>query len=310
MKSYADRAIVREVGLRDGLQAEDARLDVEAKKRLYDALVAAGERHIEITSFVSPRAIPQLADAEALLEAVGPHPDVGISALVPNVRGAERALKAGVDEITVFLSASETHNQENVNQSVAASLENARAISALVREAGTVAASAVIATSFACPYEGPQDPQKVSELAFRLREMGFHPILFGDTIGAASPSDVARLLDQLSRHLPVRETGLHFHNTRGAALAGVLVGLDYGVALFDGSVGGMGGCPYAPGATGNVATEDIVAMLEGMDIHTGIDLAALVRAAHLAEGLVGRMLPSATARAFDAERGAWKSDVH
>lgn len=309
MRPFSPRAVIREVGLRDGLQAESVTLTTAEKKLLYDALVAAGVTRMEVTSFVSPTAIPQLSDAEAFLGLIGPHPTVHLSALVPNPRGLERALAAGIDEATVFLSASETHNRANVKRTVDESLEGAKEV-AHVAAGAKLPHSAVIATSFGCPYEGPQDPVRVTELALRLREMGFHPIFFGDTIGAASPTAVARLLDGLANRLAVRETGLHFHNTRGAALANILMGLEHGVDLFDASVGGMGGCPYAPGATGNVATEDVLAMLEGMGIETGIHLQGLVRAALVAQRLVGRELPSSSLRAFDVEKGVWTTHAH
>ena len=309
VRSFPPRITLREVGLRDGLQAEAARLDLGAKLRLYRALVRAGHTRIEATSFVSAKAIPQLADAAGFLAAIGPHPEVQLSALVPNLTGAERAVAAGVDEVTVFLSASETHNRHNVRRSVAESLAQAEAVAGAPATSGVVR-SAVIATAFACPYEGPQDPQKVAELARRLREMGYAPILFGDTIGAANPTMVSRLLEATERHLPVREIGLHFHNTRGAALANILVGLEHGVTLFDASVGGMGGCPYAPGATGNVASEDVVAMVEGMGVATQIDLARLIEAAALAQELVGRELPSACLKAFDLGEGTWAAYAH
>ncbi|MHB1505422.1 MAG: hydroxymethylglutaryl-CoA lyase [Sulfobacillus sp.] len=303
------RITLREVGLRDGLQAESAILSLADKVALYQALVGAGLTRIEATSFVAAKAIPQLADAGQFLAAVGPHPDVWLSALAPNLTGAERAVAAGVDEVTVFLSASETHNRHNVRRSVQQSLSQAADIASAL--AGSqVVRSAVIATAFDCPYEGPQDAAKVAELARRLREMGYAPILFGDTIGAANPVTVSRLLEATERHLPVREIGLHFHNTRDSALANLLVGLEHGVTLFDAAVGGMGGCPYAPGATGNVASEDVVAMVEAMGITTGVDLAKVIAAAALAQDLVGRQLPSACLRAFDRVQGTWTAYGH
>ncbi len=284
-------------------------MPIADKVALYQALVSAGLTRIEVTSFVAPKAIPQLADAAQFVAALGPHPDVWLSALTPNLTGAERAVAAGMDEVTVFLSASETHNRHNVRRSVQQSLSQAAEVAEAL-EGASVVRSAVIATAFDCPYEGPQDAQKVAELARRLREMGYAPILFGDTIGAANPLSVSRLLEATERHLPVREIGLHFHNTRDSALANLLVGLEHGITLFDGAVGGMGGCPYAPGATGNVASEDVVAMVEAMGITTGVDLAKLVAAAALAQDLVGRQLPSACLKAFDRTQGTWAAYAH
>jgi len=302
-------ATVREVGLRDGLQAEETIVPVEGKLRLYRALVAAGVERIEVTSFVAPRAIPQTADAEALLAAIGAHPGVSLSALVPNVRGLERALASGVDEVSVFLSASESHNRSNVNRTVEESLAGAADIARLAKE-GAVLASAVIATSFSCPFEGRQEPARVAGIARRLHDLGFAPILFGDTIGAASPTDVLRLLDAVSPHIGTGEIGLHFHNTRGLAPANILAGLERGVSLFDASVGGLGGCPYAPGATGNVATEDVAGLFEGMGIFTGLDLSSLVTAGRLAASLVGHSPESFADRAFDTEKGVWAAYAH
>lgn len=302
-------ATIREVGLRDGLQAEETIVPVEGKLRLYRAMVAAGAKRIEVTSFVAPSAIPQTADAEALLEAIGEHPGVRLSALLPNVRGLERALSSCVDEVTVFLSASEAHNRSNVNRSVEESLAGAAEIARRVRER-SFPASAVIATSFSCPFEGYQEPEKVARIAERLHDMGFTPILFGDTIGAASPTDVFRLLEAVTRRVGTDEMGLHFHNTRGAAPANILAGLEAGVSLFDASVGGLGGCPYAPGATGNVATEDVVGLLDGMGIRSGFDMALLVAAGNLAGNLVGHSPESFAARAFDAEKGVWAAYAH
>jgi hydroxymethylglutaryl-CoA lyase len=299
MTHLPSRVTVREVGPRDGLQAEDAFVPTEGKVRLVRALVAAGFRRIEVTSFVRPDAIPQLRDAEALLAALGPHEGVVFSALVPNARGAERALAAGVDELTVFLSASEGHNRANVRMSVAESLA---AVAEVVRVVGgRRPVSGVVATSFHCPFDGPTKPERVAEIARRLHDLGVDPILFGDTIGLADPVGVSRLVRAVRAAVPDARIGLHFHDTHGRATANILAGLLEGVDLFDASVGGLGGCPYAPGASGNVASEDVVAMLGAMGIETGIDLDRLLAASRLAEELVGRPL---TAHVLQAQKGA------
>lgn len=309
MERLPTEVTIREVGLRDGLQAEERILSVGQKLSLYGALVDAGARRLEVTSFVSPKAIPQLADAEELVRAIGDHPDVHLSALVPNVRGAERALASDVDEVTVFLSASEAHNRENVKCAVAESLAAAGEVAQLARDA-SFPASAVIATSYFCPFAGHQEPAQVADIAHQLFDLGFAPILFGDTIGAAAPSDVHALLDRVLTFIPVPAVGLHFHNTRGTAPANILAGLERGVTLFDASVGGLGGCPYAPGATGNVATEDVVGMMAGMGIATGFNLVRLVKAGHFAAELVGHPAESFASRAFDAEKGVWAAYAH
>jgi len=294
---------LREVGLRDGLQAEERVLSPEEKAALLQALRDTGLSRLEVTSFVHPRAIPQLGDAEAFLDVAEKPPGQVWSALVPNRRGAERAAaRPIVDEWTFFLSASERHNQANVRMSVEASMRAAAEVADAAQGAGR-RTSAVVATSFVCPYAGPTPPGDVVGLARRLFALGYRTLLFGDTIGAASPTMVRRLVRELRAALPDAELGLHFHNTRGQAPANALAGFTEGVRLFDGSIGGMGGCPYAPGATGNVATEDLAWLFEAEGHATGLDLARLARAARTAETLVGRRLPGAVMRTFDAAPG-------
>jgi len=287
---------LREVGLRDGLQAEDRILATQDKASLLRALSGTGLRRLEVTSFVHPKAIPQLADAEAFLALAEKAPGQTWSALVPNRRGAERAAQMdAIDEWTFFLSASDAHNRQNVRMSVEDSLGAAAEVAEAAARAGREI-SGVVATSFVCPYAGPTPVADVVGVARRLYGLGYRRLLFGDTIGAATPSMVRRLVRALQDALPEAEFGLHFHNTRGQAPANALAGFDEGVRLFDGSIGGMGGCPYAPGATGNVATEDLAWLFEAEGHATGLDVTALARAARQAERLVGRRLPGAVMR--------------
>ncbi len=292
MPSWPAHVDVREVGPRDGLQNESP-VPVEARVRLIDALSATGLRRIEAASFVSARAIPPMAGAEDVMAAITRRPGVVYSALVPNPKGAERAVAAGADEIELVVSASETHNQKNVRRSVAESLIGARDVVEIAHD-GRIAAEAIVSTSFGCPYEGDVAPERVAQLAGHLVDAGADSLSFGDTTGMATPRRVSDLIDALDRAgiAPAR-IGLHFHNTRGTALANVVAALDRGVVRFDASIGGLGGCPYAPGASGNAVTEDLVHMLQDMEIDTGVDLDALIDCARLAQEIVGRELPSA-----------------
>lgn len=285
---------VREVAPRDGLQNEAA-IPTDAKVRLIDALSGTGVRRIEAVSFVHPRAIPQMADADDVWARITRNPRVRYSALIPNTRGAERAIRAGFREIEVVVSASDTHNRRNLNRSTAESLDDIAALIPLVHDAGATL-EVIVATSFGCPFEGDVDPDRVAAIAGRVRADGADRIAFGDTTGMATPRRVRDLL------AAVRPDLLHFHDTRGTGLANVLTALDLGVTEFDASVGGIGGCPYAPGASGNIATEELVHMLEDMDIDTGIDLDALIEVAELAEKLLGRTLPSGVLRAGPRSR--------
>jgi hydroxymethylglutaryl-CoA lyase len=292
---------VYEVSLRDGLQNESATVPLAGKLRLVDALVSSGLRRIEITSFVSPRWIPQLADADELAEVVvrtrAPSaPDVAFTALCPNARGLERAKKAGVREIAVFMSASETHNKKNVNKTIAETMSAFEETIAPAREAG-MRVRGYVSTVWGCPYEGGVSPATSISIAARLHEMGCYQISLGDTVGAGTPRLTREVIARALDALPLDAVAMHMHDTRGTALANVLVGLELGVRTFDASVGGLGGCPYAPGAAGNVATEDLVYMLEGMGVRTGIDLERLVEAARAAESIVGRPLPGKVHRA-------------
>jgi hydroxymethylglutaryl-CoA lyase len=280
---------IREVAPRDGLQNEEP-IATEAKVRLIDALSGTGVGRIEAVSFVHPKAIPQMADADQVWAAMWHNPDVRYSALIPNRRGAERAIKAGFREIEVVVSAGDTHNRRNLNRSTAESLDDIAGLIPLVHDSGATL-EVIVATSFGCPFEGDIDPERVASIVERVRADGADRIAFGDTTGMATPRRVRDLLSA------VRPDLLHFHNTRGTGLANVLTGLELGVTQFDASVGGIGGCPYAPGASGNIATEEVVHMLHDMGIDTGIDLEALIGVAELAEKLLGRTLPSGVLRA-------------
>jgi hydroxymethylglutaryl-CoA lyase len=287
---------IREVGPRDGFQNEPEVVATYDKVRLIDQLGRTGLRRIEVTSFVRPDVIPQLADAAAVLEAIELPADVSVSVLVPNARGLERALehRDRIHEVNVFLSASETHNRENVNRSIAESLDGVARVLERARGEG-LRCEGVISTAFGCPYEGEVPPQRVAQIARALVEAGAQEVGFGDTTGMANPRQVgerfARWREALGGDV---ELTAHFHNTRGQALANVLAALQAGVESFESSFGELGGCPVPPGATGNVATEDLVSMLEEMGIATGVDLPALVVAAGMAADVLGRPLGSHT----------------
>jgi hydroxymethylglutaryl-CoA lyase len=284
------RASVYEVSPRDGLQNERATVPIRGKLRLIDALVAAGLERIEITSFVSPRWIPQLADADEVAEHAKAPPGVAFSALCPNRKGLERARAAGMSEVAVFLSASETHNKKNVNKTVADTLVEFAETISLAREAG-MRVRGYVSTVWGCPFEGDVDPVRAIAIAKKLVELGCYQVSLGDTIGVGTPRQTERILRVALGELSPARLAMHMHDTRGTALANVLVGLEMGIRDFDASVGGLGGCPYAPGAAGNLATEDLVYMLHGMGVSTGIDLDRLVEAGKVAASIVGRSLP-------------------
>jgi hydroxymethylglutaryl-CoA lyase len=286
---------LREVGPRDGLQNEPP-VDTAGKIALLDALSVTGVRRIEAVSFVHPEAIPQMADAAEVWAGARRNPAVSYSALVPNVRGAERALAAGLTELEVVVSASDSHNRANINRSTVESLDGIAELVELVHGAGGTV-EVIVSTSFGCPYEGDVPVARVVSVVDRAVAHGADRIAFGDTTGMGTPTRVTALVDAVRSRHPDLPLLLHFHNTRGTALANVLAALQLGITEFDASVGGLGGCPYAPGASGNLASEELVHMLEDMGIATGVDLEALLEAARLAERLVGRELPSAVLRA-------------
>jgi hydroxymethylglutaryl-CoA lyase len=287
---------IREVGPRDGLQNEPP-VPVADRVRLIDALAAAGVRHIEAASFVHPAAIPAMAGAEETLASITRRPGVRYTALVPNRKGAERALAAGADELEAVVSASATHNLKNLKRTPAETLQQIAGIIELAHAAGRPV-DAGVATCFGCPYEGDIAPAAVAAYARRLVDLGADSLFFGDTTGMGSPRRVGLLLDALEAEgIDLGIVGLHLHDTRGTGLANAYAALERGITRFDASIGGLGGCPYAPGASGNVSTEDVVYMLEGMGVRTGIDLDRLVDCARLASTLVGHEVPSKYYRA-------------
>ena len=281
---------VYEVSPRDGLQNESTVLPTADKRELVGALVRAGLRQIEVTSFVSPRWVPQLADAVELVGSLPASPGVTYSALCPNATGLERALTAGIKEVAIFLSASETHNQKNTNKSIAESLDTFREVVPPAL-AARMRVRAYVSTVWGCPYEGAVDPQRALDITRELIRWGVYQVSLGDTIGVGTPLQTERICQLFLAEFAPEQLALHFHDTRGTALSNVLVGLVAGIRTFDASVGGLGGCPYAPGASGNLATEDLVYMLHGMGLETGVDLDALVAAGQVAERIVGRKLP-------------------
>ena len=304
----ATRITVYEVGPRDGLQNEARVVPTDGKLALVSALVDAGLTRIEATSFVSPRWIPALADSAELVERLPARPGVQYVALVPNGKGLERLLaargkarpEAQVDA-AVFLSASETHNKRNVNKTID---ETFRAFEEVVGPAlaAGLRVRGYVSTAWGCPYEGRVDPHRVAAIAERLLSLGCWQVSLGDTIGVGTPNQTRELLDLLLRRASPEALALHMHDTRGTALANVLVGLEAGLSTFDASIGGLGGCPYAPGAAGNLATEDLVYMLQGMGYETGVALGKLVSAGALAQDLVGRRLPGKALQAELATR--------
>jgi hydroxymethylglutaryl-CoA lyase len=295
MSDLPARISLREVGPRDGLQNEDP-VPTEAKVELINTLARTGVSRIEAVSYVRPEAIPQMADADQVWSGITRAPSVRYSALAPNLRGARRALDAGFTEVEVVVSASDTHNRRNVNRGTAESLDD---IAVIIDEAHRRGATCqvVVATAWGCPYEGDVPAGRVLGVASRAVADGADSISFGDTTGMATPRRVTELVGGFRSRHPEVPLNLHFHNTRGTGLANVLAALELGVDDFDASVGGLGGCPYAPGASGNIATEELVYMVEDMGVGTGVDLDAMIGAAEEAERIVGRQLPSQVLRA-------------
>jgi len=292
---HRHRAFITEVGTRDGFQAEERFIDTAVKAEILDALIAAGVRRFEATSFVSPRAVPQLADAHEMLDRLTRRKDAHIAALVPNARGAERALGAGVDEIVCFVSASESHNRANLNSAIDVALGNVAEVASLVR--GKVRMRGAVACAFGCPFEGEVPVDAALRVVDAYAALGFEALTFGDTTGMATPPTVTRLVEATLRRHPRLPIALHFHNTRGVGLANVMVGLSLGIREYESSIAGLGGCPFAPGATGNVCTEDLVYLLEESGYDTGIDLDALIAVARRVEQVIGRPLPGQVMKA-------------
>ncbi len=296
---------IREVGPRDGFQNEPEIIATDDKVRLVEMLAATGLRRLEVTSFVRADVIPQLADAGEVLERARIPEEVSVSVLIPNMRGLEAALahRERIDEVNVFLSASESHNRHNVNRPVAESLAGVEAVLAEAGAAG-LRCEGVISTSFGCPYEGDVDPARVFEIARALAAAGAVEVGFGDTTGMANPRQVREFFERAREELPGVELTAHFHNTRGQGLANVLAALDAGCESFESSFGELGGCPVPPGATGNIATEDLVSMLHEMGLETGIDLEKLLLAAREAQSVLGRPLGSHTIVAGPVDHSA------
>lgn len=287
---------VCEVGPRDGFQNEKTFIPTRRKIEIVNAMFAAGLRHIQVTSFVSPRAVPQLADAAEVIAGIARPDDATVSALIPNLRGAERAAEAGVDAVHTVVSASETHNRKNVNRSIAQSLTDFEAVADLMHRKG-ITVEGGMATAFGCPFEGIVPPEQVGRIARRYRELGAKRVSLGDTTGMATPATVKAAVQAIRADAPEVEICLHFHNTRGVGLACVMTGLAEGVSYFDASVGGLGGCPFAAGATGNICTEDLAYLLEESGYRTGLDLGALIEVARMTQDTVGRDLPGQVLKA-------------
>jgi hydroxymethylglutaryl-CoA lyase len=295
---------IREVGPRDGFQNEPEVLATADKVRLIEALARTGLHRIEVTSFVRANVIPQLADGPQVLEAINVPPEVSLSVLVPNERGLERALehRGRFHEVNCFLSASETHNRRNVNRSIEESLEGLRRVLSRASEAG-LRSEGVISVAFGCPYEGHVPPERVFSIAAALVDAGAQEIAFGDTTGMANPRQVREFFPRARQALPGVELTAHFHNTRGQGLANALAALEAGVDSFESSFGELGGCPVPRGATGNIATEDLVSMLHEMGVRTGVSLERLLAAARLAQETLGRPLGSHVLTAGPVEWG-------
>lgn len=285
-----------EVGPRDGLQNERAMLATEDKIAFVDRLSDAGHQVIEVSAFVSPKWVPQMADASQVFAGITRRTGTRYTALVPNQRGLERAIAAAVSEVAVFAAASETFSRRNINQSIDESLMNYAAVCADARAAG-LRVRGYLSTCFVCPFEGPVDPARVADIAGRLLDIGVYEVAISDTIGAAHPGQVRTVLESVAARVPLPQIALHFHDTRGTALANVLAGLDYGVTTFDSSAGGLGGCPFAPGAAGNLATEDLLFVLNGLGISTGVSLDDVAAASRAIEARLDHPLPSRFLRA-------------
>ncbi len=296
-----------EVGPRDGLQNEQAVVGTRQKVELIDRLGAAGLRTIEVGSFVSPKWVPQMADTPDVLALLQRRPGVSYPVLVPNRKGLEAALAHAVEEVAVFAAASESFSRRNVNCSIDESLDRFLPVMDLARERG-LRVRGYVSCVLGCPYEGTIEPEAVSRVAARLFEMGCYEISLGDTIGVGTPGAAQRLVAAVAERVPIERLAVHFHDTWGQGLANIYASLELGVAVVDGSVGGLGGCPYAQGATGNVATEDVLYMLDGLGIETGVELAAVVDAAEYIAGVIGRPPASRVARAFQARRSTAAAD--
>lgn len=289
--SQPKKVIITEVGPRDGLQNEKTVLSPDIKARFCDMLSDAGCPQIEVTSFVNPKWVPQMANAWEVYKKAHKKKGTRYIALVPNMKGMEEALKYKVDSIALFTAASESFTKKNINRSIAESLEDFKIVMDAAK-ASHIWVRGYVSTCFACPYEGTISPEKVVSVAEKLLALGVDEISIGDTTGVATPNQVTHLIELLKKKCDSNKIALHMHDTRGTALANVLAGLQAGISKFDSSAGGLGGCPYAPGASGNLASEDLVYMLHGMGIHTGVDLNKLVEASRFISNALNRPLPS------------------
>jgi hydroxymethylglutaryl-CoA lyase len=294
--THPSHVTVVEVGPRDGLQNETAAVATPDKIGFVDRLSAAGLSAIEVSAFVSPKWVPQMADAADVFAGIQRRPHVRYTALVPNLAGLERAHAAGLREVAIFAASSETFSRRNINQGIDASLESYAAVCERAGELG-IRVRGYLSTAFGCPFEGDVRPERVAEIGGRLIASGVFEVAISDTIGIAHPGQVPRVVGAVAERVPLDRLALHFHDTRGTALANVLAALDLGIATFDASAGGLGGCPYAPGATGNLATEDLIYMLDGLGIETGVSLSALLEASRYIESRLDHPLPSRYYRA-------------
>jgi hydroxymethylglutaryl-CoA lyase len=291
------RVTIVEVGPRDGLQNEHVAVSTADKIEFVNRLTAANLPAIEVSAFVSPGWVPQLADAADVFAGISRRPGIRYTALVPNLAGLDRALVAGVQEIAVFAASTEAFSRMNINQSIDQSLATYKVVSDRARAAG-LRVRGYLSTAFGCPYEGDVAPRRVADMAARLVELGVFEVAISDTIGIAHPGQVMQVLETVLARLPVEQIALHFHDTRGTALANVLAALPFGIATFDASAGGLGGCPYAPGAAGNLATDDLVYMLNGLGMETGVSLPALSEASAFMASRLDHRLPSRYAQAI------------
>jgi hydroxymethylglutaryl-CoA lyase len=291
MTARPESVTIVEVGPRDGLQNEKALVPTATKVAFIDRLTAAGHRVIEVSAFVSPKWVPQMADAVEVFKQIQMAPDVRYTALVPNRAGLDRAFEAGVREIAIFAASSETFSRRNINQSIDESFVTYREVTDAALQAGLLV-RAYLSTAFGCPFEGAVPEQRVAELCERLIDLGAFEVAVSDTIGIAHPGQVARVLEAVTPRVAVERLALHLHDTRGTALANVLTGLEHGITTFDSAAGGLGGCPYAPGAAGNLATEDLIYMLDGLGIDAGVSLAGVMEASRIIEPAIGHALPS------------------
>ena len=296
------RVTIVEVGPRDGLQNEHAQVATADKIEFVNRLSAARLPVIEVGAFVSPKWVPQMADAAEVFAGITRAPGIRYTALVPNLAGLDRAMAAGVTEIAVFASSTETFSRKNINQSVDASLAGYKEVCDRALAAG-VRVRGYLSSAFGCPFEGDVAPERVADVAARLADLGVFEVAVSDTIGIAHPGQVPRVLDAVLARLPASRVALHFHDTRGTALANVLAALPYGIATFDASTGGLGGCPYAPGAAGNLATDDLIYMLDGLGIETGVVLENVSEASAFIASKIDHALPSRYAQAYRASRG-------